>query len=117
MSSSSRARSLLSFHARAKSSGLRGVLFSQPGRMTRSLGLVIEVRKSAVVCCFGHKKPSSSKYDWALDAFPKKICRPLYKTRTFSKSYLNVSIDLKWNCSPYPHVIGILRGLVDSDTR
>ena len=44
--------------------------------MTRALGSVTEVRKSAVVWRGGHSYPSSWKYDFALSAGPKKTHLP-----------------------------------------
>lgn len=61
ISSARRARWELAFHAAANSSGLRGVLPSMSGRTMRSWWLVMEVRKSAVVCCSGQTKPRFSK--------------------------------------------------------
>ena len=54
ISAISLARALLPFHAAANSSGVRGTRFSNPLRTTRSEGLVIDVKKSAVVWRSGH---------------------------------------------------------------
>lgn len=49
MSARSWARSGLSFHTLANSSGVLGTLCSHPGATSRSVGFVREVKKSAVV--------------------------------------------------------------------